>query len=99
MFLSVSQSLTVNSLFGSYLQVFSLKYYASQEPLDGVDKDTILDLSVHSRIHMVSGGTRIVQHDPPPKSTGGSGKEGASRPPDNGCVGYVLRTGFNTSQV
>ena len=74
-----------------------------QEPLDGVDKDTILDLTVHSRIHMVSGGTRIVQHDPPPKSSSGGGssgaKEGASRPPDNGCVGYVLRTGFNTSQV
>ncbi|XP_076821565.1 endoplasmic reticulum transmembrane helix translocase-like [Clavelina lepadiformis] len=68
-----------------------------KDPIEGGHGDTVLDLSVHSRVHLISGGTRVVQHEPPPRSSGGV-KEGASRPPDNGCVGYVLRTGFNTSQ-
>uniref|UniRef100_H2YAS3 Cation-transporting ATPase n=1 Tax=Ciona savignyi TaxID=51511 RepID=H2YAS3_CIOSA len=68
-----------------------------KEPVESVDSDTILDLPTHTRVHIVSGGTRIVQHDPPARSSAGV-KEGASRPPDNGCVGFVLRTGFSTSQ-
>ena len=59
--------------------------------------DTILDLPVHSRVHIINGGTRIVQHDAPARKI--SGETGVSKPPDNGCIGYVLRTGFNTSQV
>ncbi|XP_078489666.1 endoplasmic reticulum transmembrane helix translocase [Ciona intestinalis] len=66
-----------------------------KESIENVDCEKNLDLSVHSRVHVVSGGTRIVQHDPPPRT---GAKEGASRPPDNGCVAFVLRTGFNTSQ-
>ena len=63
-----------------------------KEPLDPATPKEILDLSRDSRLHVISGGTRIVQHNPPEKATPGL------RAPDNGCIGYVLRTSFNTSQ-
>ena len=65
-----------------------------QEPIDvNLSVETILNIARDSKLHMVSGGTRVVQHTPPVRS----GVEFKS--PDNGCIGFVLRTGFNTSQV
>ncbi|CAH2233997.1 jg9900 [Pararge aegeria aegeria] len=52
-----------------------------------------LDIKGDGRLHMLFGGTKIVQHSSPNK-TPSSGLKA----PDNGCIGYVVRNGFNTSQ-
>ncbi|CAG9121353.1 unnamed protein product [Plutella xylostella] len=65
-----------------------------KEALENVkDLKQHLDPEGDGKLHMLYGGTKIVQHSSPGKiSTSGL------KAPDNGCIGYVLRNGFNTSQ-
>jgi cation-transporting ATPase 13A1 len=55
-------------------------------------EDRFLDLDGDGKLRILFGGTKMVQHSPPSKSST------ALRAPDNGCICYVLRTGFYTSQ-
>ncbi|TPX49333.1 hypothetical protein SeMB42_g02634 [Synchytrium endobioticum] len=43
------------------------------------------------KIHVLFGGTKIIQVSTPPP-------DAPLRPPDGGCLAYVLRTGFSTQQ-
>ncbi|XP_011304938.1 manganese-transporting ATPase 13A1 [Fopius arisanus] len=63
-----------------------------KEPLEEIDLNQNLNIDREHKVHVLFGGTKIVQHTPLSKTTSGL------NPTDKGCVGYVLRTGFSTSQ-
>ncbi|CAG9567416.1 unnamed protein product [Danaus chrysippus] len=65
-----------------------------KEPLEN-ESDLKQNLYVEGdgKLHMLFGGTKIVQHSSPNKNVSSGLKA-----PDNGCIGYVIRNGFNTSQ-
>ncbi|KAL3120848.1 hypothetical protein niasHT_008140 [Heterodera trifolii] len=64
-----------------------------KEPLEEVtERQRVFDPNTDSRLHVLFGGTKMLQHTPPAKN------EPGIKGPDNGVVCYVLRTGFNTQQ-
>lgn len=63
-----------------------------KEPVENIDGDHILDVDTDGKLHILYGGTKVVQHSPPSKT--GPGLKAS----DNGCIAYVLRHSFNTSQ-
>lgn len=63
-----------------------------KEALENLDSHHVLDIETDGKLHVLYGGTKVVQHTPPSKT--GPGMKTA----DNGCVAYVLRHSFGTSQ-
>ncbi|EFA80291.1 putative cation-transporting ATPase [Heterostelium album PN500] len=63
-----------------------------QERSQSSSKDNQIDLK-NDKIHILFGGTQIVQH-----SCGERLNAKVSKPTDRGCIGYALKTGFDTNQ-
>lgn len=65
-----------------------------KEPVENIaDHSRNLDFETDKKLHILFSGTKVVQHTSPVRVT-----LSVRAPPDNGCIAYVLRTGFNTSQ-
>ncbi|XP_011498856.1 PREDICTED: manganese-transporting ATPase 13A1 [Ceratosolen solmsi marchali] len=63
-----------------------------KEPIEDIDENRIINIEGDDKLHVLYGGTKVVQHTSPTKNSTDL------RATDNGCVAYVLRTGFSTFQ-
>jgi cation-transporting ATPase 13A1 len=71
-----------------------------KEPIYEVLEDGEFNVQTHGKLHVVFGGTKVIQTTTAPKTLNPSNVVvgGIKAPPDHGCICYVLRTGFYTSQ-
>lgn len=67
---------------------------ALADELDPEDVNRPLAMQTLDKNNIIFGGTRVLTHTPAPISPASP----PTRPPDNGCVCFVLRTGFGSSQ-
>jgi manganese-transporting P-type ATPase len=67
---------------------------ALPEQLDAADVNRPLAMKTVDKNQVIFGGTRVLTHTP----SGVTSATPATRPPDCGCICYVLRTGFGSSQ-
>lgn len=67
---------------------------ALADELDPEDVSRPLAMKTLDKNNIIFGGTRVLTHTP----SAVSNATPTARPPDNGCVCYVLRTGFGSSQ-
>lgn len=63
--------------FGNFLFPFSL-LPVTQEPADSLPNDHLLDMNVDGKLHVLFGGTKIVQHTAPPKTGHSTGSQAAA---------------------
>lgn len=56
-----------------------------QEPVEDLDPERILDLQTDSRLHVISGGTKVVQHSPPLKASAGLKRKLFTHGTSSGC--------------
>ncbi|KAI9913479.1 hypothetical protein PsorP6_006751 [Peronosclerospora sorghi] len=57
-----------------------------------------LDMKSGHKVHLLFGGTTVMQADATSKGQAGTTSLEIPPPPDNGCTANVLRTGFSSSQ-
>ena len=43
-------------------------FFSFQEPIESVTSDQALDMVQHGKLHILYGGTKVVQHSPPSKT-------------------------------
>ena len=40
-----------------------------KEPIENADSETFLNIETHGKLHVLFGGTKVVQHTPPSKNS------------------------------